>query len=133
MGIRLIMGRSGSGKSTYLYDHVIRESIKNPNQRFFILVPDQFTMQAQKDIIMRHPQNGILNIEVLSFTRLAYRVLGETGGESLKVLDDAGKSLILRKVAANSKDELLDKIKNIEWNSIKPEDNKIGGRFDFSI
>ena len=106
MGIRLIMGRSGSGKSTYLYDHVIRESIKNPNQRFFILVPDQFTMQAQKDIIMRHPQNGILNIEVLSFTRLAYRVLGETGGESLKVLDDAGKSLILRKVAANSKDEL---------------------------
>ena len=36
-------------------------------------------------------------------------------------------------VQANSKDELLDKIKNIEWNSIKPEDNKIGGRFDFSI
>lgn len=36
-------------------------------------------------------------------------------------------------VQANSKDELLDKIKNIEWNSIKPEDNKIGGRFDFQF
>ena len=36
-------------------------------------------------------------------------------------------------VEANSKEELLDKIKNIEWDSIKPEDNKIGSRFDFSI
>ena len=25
------------------------------------------------------------------------------------------------------------KIKNIDWDSIKPEENKIGGRFDFSI
>ena len=30
-------------------------------------------------------------------------------------------------------EELLDKIKNIDWDSIKPEENKIGGRFDFSI
>ena len=36
-------------------------------------------------------------------------------------------------VQANSKEELLDKIKNIDWDSIKPEENKIGGRFDFSI
>ena len=36
-------------------------------------------------------------------------------------------------IQANSKEELLDKIKNIDWDSIKPEENKIGGRFDFSI
>ena len=29
--------------------------------------------------------------------------------------------------------ELLDNIKNIDRDSIKPEENKIGGRFDFSI
>ncbi|MCI5588147.1 MAG: DUF6033 family protein [Lachnospiraceae bacterium] len=48
---------------------------------------------------------------------------------------EQSKQIEVRKatVRANSKDELLDKIKNIEWDSIKPEDNKIGSRFDFSI
>ena len=46
------------------------------------------------------------------------------------VLEDAEDHIT---VEANSKEELLDKIKNIEWDSIKPEDNKIGSRFDFSI
>ena len=36
-------------------------------------------------------------------------------------------------VQTNSKEELLDKIKNIKWDSIKPAENKIGRRFDFSI
>ena len=36
-------------------------------------------------------------------------------------------------IQANSKEELLDKIKNIDWDSIKPEENKIGGRVDFLI
>ena len=48
------------------------------------------------------------------------------------VLGDA-EDHIKTTVEANSKEELLDKIKNIEWDSIKPEDNKIGSRFDFSI
>ena len=43
------------------------------------------------------------------------------------------KICLIDTVKACYADELLDKIKNIEWNSIKPEDNKIGGRFDFSI
>ena len=45
----------------------------------------------------------------------------------------ASQKEYLEKVQANSKEELLDKIKNIDWDSIKPEENKIGGRFDFSI
>ena len=48
---------------------------------------------------------------------------------------EQSKQIEVRKatVQANSKEELLDKIKNIEWDSIKPEENKIGGRFDFSV
>ena len=48
---------------------------------------------------------------------------------------EQSKQIEVRKttVQANSKEELLDKIKNIDWDSIKPEENKIGGRFDFSI
>ena len=87
MGIRLVLGRSGSGKSGYLYDSIIDESESRPEQRFFVLVPDQFTMQTQKDIVSRHPKRGIMNIEVMSFNRLAFRIFSETGFEDLPVLD----------------------------------------------
>ena len=106
MGIRLILGRSGSGKSSYLYDRIMNESESKPEQRFFVLVPDQFTMQTQKDIVSRHPKRGIMNIEVMSFNRLAFRIFSETGFEDLPVLDDSGKSLILRKVAGDTRDDL---------------------------
>ena len=48
---------------------------------------------------------------------------------------EQSKQIEVRKttVQENSKEELLDKIKNIDRDSIKPEENKIGGRFDFSI
>ena len=48
---------------------------------------------------------------------------------------EQSKQIEVRKttVQANSKEELLDKIKNIDWDSTKPEENKIGGRFDFSV
>ena len=79
MPLKFVFGPSGSGKSTYLYQHVIEESEKNPQENFIVLVPEQFTMQTQKDLVRMHPRHGIMNIDVLSFARLAYRVFEETG------------------------------------------------------
>ena len=106
MPLQFIFGPSGSGKSYYLYHHVIDESIKHPEQNFIVLVPEQFTMQTQKDLVSMHPNHGIMNIDVLSFGRLAYRVFEETGAVSLPVLDDEGKNLILRKIAGTYESEL---------------------------
>ena len=71
-----------------------------------MLVPEQFTMQTQKELVMMHPKKGILNIDVLSFERLAYRVLEETGESCAQVLEETGKSLVLRKVSQEKKKEL---------------------------
>ena len=106
MPLQFIFGPSGSGKSTYLYKHIIEESMRFPNQSYIVLVPEQFTMHTQKDLVTMHPRHGIMNIDVLSFGRLAYRIFEETGGESLPMLDDEGKNLILRKIAVNYEDEL---------------------------
>ncbi len=75
MPLKFVFGPSGSGKSTYLYQHVIDESEKYPLKNFIVLVPEQFTMQTQKDLVSMHPRHGIMNIDVLSFARLAYRYL----------------------------------------------------------
>lgn len=106
MPLKFVFGPSGSGKSYYLYQHVIQESMKYPERNYIVLVPEQFTMQTQKDLVMMHERKGIMNIDVLSFARLAYRVFEETGGGGLPVLDDEGKNLILRKIAGDYESEL---------------------------
>ncbi|MFR5631632.1 MAG: helicase-exonuclease AddAB subunit AddB [Monoglobales bacterium] len=107
MSLQLILGGSGSGKTTCLYDAVIQASIKNPRQQYYVLVPEQFTMQAQKDVVARHPAHGTMNIDVVSFQRLAYRIFEELAVENLQILDDMGKSMVLRKVAAEKSRQLV--------------------------
>ncbi len=106
MGLQFYIGASGSGKSHLLYDRIIAESQQNPHTNYLIVVPDQFTMQTQLEMVKRHPRKGILNIDVLSFGRLSHRIFEEVGGNDRPVLDDTGKSLVLRRVAAGLEDQL---------------------------
>lgn len=106
MSLKFIFGPSGSGKSQFLYNRIVEESEAHSERQFIVLVPEQFTMQTQKDLVAAHPAHGIMNIDVLSFARLAYRVFEETGGGQLPVLDDEGKNLVLRKIAGDFEGEL---------------------------
>ena len=106
MALQIITGGSGSGKSKYVCDRVLSESNENPKKNYFVIVPDQFTMQTQMDFVTASPRGGIMNIDILSFSRLAHRIFEETGGHRKPVLDDTGKSLILRKIAGDIKDKV---------------------------
>lgn len=106
MSLQFIMGPSGSGKSHYLYQNIIDESEKHPDKQYIILVPEQYMMQAKRDFVDVNPRKGMLNVDVLSFGRLAYRVFEETGKSNKIILDDVGKSLILKKVAKNCEGQL---------------------------
>lgn len=106
MPLQFIFGPSGSGKSYRLYRQIIEEAMLHVEQSYVVLVPEQFTMQTQKDFVSMHPNHGIMNIDVLSFARLCYRVFEEIGGDTPPVLDDEGKNLILRKIAVDYEDRL---------------------------
>lgn len=106
MALQLILGNSGAGKSHYIFQKIIEESQACPDRQFLVIVPEQFTMQTQKDLVTMHPGRGIMNIDVLSFERLAHRVFDEVGGEHRKILEDTGKNLILRRLAEEKKGEL---------------------------
>lgn len=114
MSFQFYIGASGSGKSTILYQEIIKWSQSEPHTNFLVIVPDQFTMQTQKDMVMMHPSKGIMNIDVLSFSRLSYRVFDEVGASEKPVLDDTGKSLILRKIASDLEPELAIIGKNLK-------------------
>ncbi len=109
MSLQFYFGPSGAGKSRQLYEEIIRRAQEREAglaKNYFVIVPDQFTMQTQKDFVMLSKLGGIMNIDVLSFGRLSYRILEEVGCQEIPVLDDTGKSLVLQKVAANLKEEL---------------------------
>ena len=106
MSLRFCFCPSGSGKSHRIYEEIMQRAAEEPGRNFLIIVPDQFTMQTQKDLVMRSDRDGILNIDVLSFGRLSHRILEEVGTKEMPVLDDTGKSLVLQKVAADLKEQL---------------------------
>lgn len=106
MSLRFCFGPSGSGKSHRIYEEIMQRAAEEPGRNFLIIVPDQFTMQTQKNLVMRSDRDGILNIDVLSFGRLSHRILEEVGTKEMPVLDDTGKSLVLQKVAADLKEQL---------------------------
>ena len=117
MGLRFVFGASGAGKSEYLlrYAAALAESFAGIGSgrssgettgNILYLVPEQFTMQTQKDLVLRSSSGGIMNIDVLSFGRLSHRVFEEVGGSSRAVLDDLGKDLLLRRVASQHEKDL---------------------------
>lgn len=106
MSLQFIMGNSGAGKSRYAYDKILSEAVRHPEKNYLIVVPEQFTMQTQKELVSLHPAGAILNIDILSFQRLAYRIFEETGGSLYPVLEETGKSLVVKRVAQEKKKDL---------------------------
>lgn len=106
MSLQFVLGGSGRGKTYYLQHLVTGEAKLFPDRQYIFIVPEQFTMQTQKELICMSKAKGILNIDVQSFLRLAFRVFAETGANNLPVLDDMGKTMILKKVLNNLESEL---------------------------
>ncbi len=106
MALTFLTGSAGSGKTHRIYSEIIRQSLAHPQENYLLLVPEQFTMAAQAEITRRHPDHVIMNVDVLSFNRLAYRVFDELGIQTLSILEDTGKNLLLRRVASEHEEEL---------------------------
>ena len=106
MALQFILGPARSGKTTYIYDRIIRESMEKPDQEFFLLVPDQSTLNAQRELVTRHPAHGTMNIDVVGFFRLAYRIFEELSYVPKNLLEDEGKSMVIRKVMEKNRKNL---------------------------
>ena len=114
MSFQFVCGAAGSGKSEFMYRRIIEESIKNKDKNYILLVPEQYTMALQKKIILMHPAGGSMNIDVIGFNRLAYRIFDELNIKPGKILEDFGKTMLIRQVMGELKDELKVYGKNLD-------------------
>ena len=106
MALKLILGNSGSGKTEYMYEQVVRAAEANMRKTYLVVVPEQFTMQTQRKLVDLSTNHAIMNIDVLSFQRLAYRIFDELGKTDIKILEETGKNLVLRKLSQEQEDNL---------------------------
>lgn len=112
MSYAFCFGPSGSGKSRCLREMIIRRAgasltgTGRDRTKYIVIVPEQYSLQTQRELVRDHPAGVLMNIDVLSFGRLAYRVFQETGEDKRTVLDEVGKSLLLRRVASRCEKDL---------------------------
>lgn len=94
-------------KTEYVIKKLIEESMAHGDLNYLYVVPEQFSMEAQRDIVTMHPRHGTMNIDAIGFNRLAYRVFDELSVNPGRVLEDFGKSMLIKKILMESQDELL--------------------------
>ena len=107
MSLQLVFGNSGSGKSDYICRKALALAKKELERTFFVLVPEQFTMQTQRELVARQERHSIMNVDVVSFNRLAFRIFDELGMGNLNILEETGKNLVLRRIAEQEQDNLM--------------------------
>ena len=106
MGLRIIYGKAGSGKSQYIYDE-INKKIKNKenNKKIYIITPEQFSFTAEQKLMEN--RKSIINVEVITFNRLAYRVINEIGGVINTNLSKCGKAMLIYSILQQEKKNLI--------------------------
>ena len=102
MKFELIYGRSGTGKSTYIYEK-INQNIKS--KKNYLIVPEQSNLMAEKNLIEYTKSDTLLNTEVLTLSRMAKRVRDEVGGVDNNI-SSAGKSMIIYNILQANKSKL---------------------------
>ncbi|MDM0528678.1 helicase-exonuclease AddAB subunit AddB [Clostridium perfringens] len=106
MGLKIIYGRAGTGKSTFCINQIKKKINNSPTNKLILLVPEQFTFQTENKVLNAIGERYVLNAEVLSFKRLAHNVFNECGGATRTIMGDAGKSMLIFKVLEDLGDNM---------------------------
>lgn len=106
MGFRYILGRSGTGKTRQVMEEISHYAGDSSSNKLILLVPEQYTLKAEQELIGFLKVPGIMRVEVLSLTRLGERVLNEAGGAARSLLNEQGKNMVLRKIIDENSSQL---------------------------
>ena len=101
MSLRYILGKSGTGKTTQCIEEI---TSTDNSQRIFYIVPEQFTLESEKNILSK--KKAVININVLGFKHLAYFIVSKIGTAGRKTLDDTGRTMLIKKIILELRDKL---------------------------
>ena len=102
MALNVVYGKAGSGKSTYLFDYIKSNLNK---EKIYVITPEQFSFTAEKKLLEVVKTGAVVNAEVLTFNRMAYRVLNEVGGITKTNLLASGKAMLIYEILLEQKNK----------------------------
>ncbi len=106
MTLRMITGRSGTGKTYTIEQEIAGDLRKDPIGRPIILiVPDQMSYSMEHSLAAEFGLHGMVRAQVLTFKRLAWRVLQETGGITRREVDAFGYRMLIRSVLEENRED----------------------------
>ncbi|MER2260630.1 MAG: helicase-exonuclease AddAB subunit AddB [Psychrobacillus sp.] len=106
MSLRIISGRSGSGKTKFMQQEIVHTVEAAPfGDPIFYIVPDQMSFSSEYDMAAGSGVTGIIRAQVSTFKRLAWRVLQETGGIAKEEISGFGYRMLIRSLLEDNKDE----------------------------
>lgn len=92
--LRFLLGRAGSGKTGRILEE-IREYVDKGEGGLYLIVPEQYSHEAERILCRACGDALSLYGEVLSFSRLCVRVFTEMGGMGDRFIDEAGRVLVM--------------------------------------
>ena len=92
--LRLITGRAGAGKTALIMEEIRRAALSGEGGRV-LLVPEQYSHEAERELARVAGPRLPLYAEVLSFTGLARKVEAELGAAGRKALEPGGRLLCM--------------------------------------
>ena len=102
MKLNIVYGRSGTGKSEYVYKDI---TSKIGTKKIYLIVPEQCNLSAEKKLFEISKKECLIDTEVLTLSRMAYRVANEIGGKSSH-LPKAGKDMLIFDLISKQKSNL---------------------------
>lgn len=106
--LRLIYGKSGSGKSSYCFSEISKLIEEGKANKIYIITPEQFSFTAERKLMDEMEKIGcgaVISAEVLTLSRMAYRVMQEVGG-GLESLSKCGKAMLVYSILSNNQKNL---------------------------
>lgn len=107
MSLRIVYGKAGSGKSYFCFSEISK--LLDTQENILIITPEQFSFTAEKKLMDVTKNGAVINAEVLTLSRMAYRVMQEVGNEnvsSLSSISKAGKAMLVNSIIEKNKDKL---------------------------
>ena len=104
MALTIVYGKSGSGKSSYIFNEINQLIKNNEKSKIYIITPEQFYFTAEKKLMEN--KKSVINAEVITFNRMAYRVKNEIGGTIYNNISKCGKAMLIYSILQKQKKKL---------------------------
>lgn len=104
MGLKIVYGKAGSGKSEYCFSEIA--SLIKKEKKIYMITPEQFSFTAEKKLMKAIGNKAVINAEVITLSRMAYRVMQELGGNKKTKLTKCGKAMLIYSILSTNKNKL---------------------------